>query len=87
MTSSVVAVITPTTFVLPVIDKLPLEEKSPPTNKSPPVVVIPPADARVVTPTDLNVEFTVNPFKISTAALYRHQMQMWIFQQQITYLQ
>ena len=33
------------------------------------MVVIPPAEASVVTPTDLNVEFTVNPFKISTAAL------------------
>ena len=33
------------------------------------MVVIPPEDAKVVIPTDLNVSLTSKPFKISTAAL------------------
>ena len=47
---------------------VPVTDIFPPTFRFPPVVVIPPAEARVVIPTDLNVEFAVNPLRISTAA-------------------
>ena len=59
----------PIKFEVPATSRLVPTYKLSSTYKSPPVVVIPPAEARVVIPTDLNVEFAVTPFYMSTAAL------------------
>ena len=61
-------------MAFPIKFEVPETSRFPPTFRFPPVLVIPPAEARVVIPTELNVvfalnvEFTVSPFNISTAA-------------------